>query len=96
MSVSRKNQYMLIRLFYNWKGDSPTDADAVSDSVIGWIDCLFNIWPFTEIKNLPKHINFTKVSSKFANTKWTLSKWPKFFNNISKWQNFAKSGHTVS
>ena len=72
------------------------DADAVSDSVIGWIDCLFNIWPFTEIKNLPKHINFTKVSSKFANTKWTLSKWPKFFNNISKWQNFAKSGHTGS
>ena len=22
--------------------------------------------------------------------KWTLSKWPKFFNTTPKWQNFAK------
>ena len=29
------------------------------------------------------------------NTKWTLSKWPKCFNILPKWRNFAKSGHTL-
>ena len=29
------------------------------------------------------------------NTKWTLSKWPKCFNIVPKWRNFAKSVHTA-
>ena len=28
-------------------------------------------------------------------TKWTLSKWPKFFNGVSKGRNFVQCGHTV-
>ena len=30
------------------------------------------------------------------NTKWSLSKWPKFVTVVPKWWNFAKSGHTGS
>ena len=57
-------------------------------SVTRWINCLFNFWSFSVITICT--ITFKIKQSKFKilpNTKWTLSKWPK-------WWNFSKSGYT--
>ena len=61
-------------------------------------DCsiiFFNICAFTKLKNCAEAYKICQSKFQiFPNTKWTLSKWPKFFNIMPKWRNFAKSGHT--
>ena len=51
--------------------------------------------PFAALKNCPNAYKICQNKFKmFPNTKWTLSKWPKFLNGVPTWRNFAKSGHT--
>ena len=56
----------------------------------------FNILPFSAMRicQIAHKIGQSKLKT-LANTNWTLSKWPKYFNVVVKWRNFAKSGHTV-
>ena len=63
-----------------------------SDSVTRCLDYFFNIWPFCNIENLPKHIKLAKVSTKFCQ----IVKYPfkKLYKIMPKWRNFAKSGCT--
>ena len=64
-------------------------------SVPRWIDCLFNFRPFKAMKIGPIEYKINQSKLKiFPNTTWTLSKWPKIFNTMTEWSNFAKSGHT--
>ena len=57
---------------------------------------IFNIWLFTTMKICPLALQICQNKLKILpNTKWTLSKWPKCFNILPKWWNFAKSGHTL-
>ena len=66
-------------------------------SVTRLLHYLFNIWALTHLKNCPKAYKICQNKFKmFPNTKWTLSKWPKFLNVVPKWRNVAKSGHTGS
>ena len=58
-------------------------------SLTRWSDYLFYIWLFAPMK-----IYQNKLKN-LANIKWTLSKLPKCFNIVPKWQNFAESCHTV-
>ena len=50
---------------------------------------------FTAMKNCQTaYKNYQSNLKMLPNTKWTISKCPKFFNITPKWWNFAKSGHT--
>ena len=60
-----------------------------------WIICLL-FGHLQHLKIAQKHIKFATISSKCLKSKRTLSKWPKLFNVVAKWRNFAESGHTVS
>ena len=61
------------------------------DQIAGF---LCYIWAFAAPKNCPKAYKICQSTLKmFPNTKQTLSEWPKLFNVVPKWQNFAKSGH---
>ena len=63
-------------------------------SVTRFVDCMFNVWSFAVLKICPKVHKICQRELKIlSNIKWTLSKWPKFFNIVP---NFAKSGHTGS
>ena len=56
---------------------------------------LFNILPFSAMIIWQiAYKNGQSMVKILPNAIWTLSKWPKFFNFVVKWQNFAKSGHT--
>ena len=58
--------------------------------------CLLDIWPFTAKQIGPKQTEFSKVGSKFGKIQFKHSKsCPNIFNILPKWQNVAKSGHTV-
>ena len=47
-------------------------------------------------ENLPNCIlNLPKLAQNNAKFTWTLSKWPKLYNGVPKWRNFAQSGHTT-
>ena len=37
--------------------------------------------------------NMTKLAQNVLKSKLTLSTWPKVFNVVPKWRNFAKSSH---
>ena len=55
----------------------------------------FNIWPFRTMKFAQKFEIFAKVGSQFCQILNSYSrKGPKLPNIMSKWRNFAKSGHT--
>ena len=60
-----------------------------------WLYYLFYFWLFTIIKicSIAYRIcqNCLKV---LPNKKYTLSKWPKYYNGEPRWRKFAKSGHT--
>ena len=66
-------------------------------SVTRWLECLFNIFNFSTMKICPIAYKMCQNLLKIMpNTKWTLSKWPKLFNGVPKWWNFAKYGLTGS
>ena len=66
------------------------------DSVTRWLNYLFNIWPFRTMKNWPIVKIFVKVGSQFGHILNILSRNGRIlFLIFPKWQNFAKSGHTV-
>ena len=66
-------------------------------SVIRWLDCLFNIWPFSTmiICSIGFKICQSKLKMKRNSKSAQNSKWPKFFNVVPEWRNFAKYGHTI-
>ena len=60
-----------------------------------WLKYLFNIWPFRTIRICPilqiicqSRLKICPILNKRSN------KLPKTLHFLSKWQNFAKSGHT--
>ena len=67
----------------------------LASSVTRLLDYLFNIWSFQALRICPKAYKICQSKVKFiANSKCTLSKWPKFLNVVPKWQNVTKSSHT--
>ena len=55
------------------------------------IRLFFNIWLFTTMKICPIAQQICQIKLKiFPNTKRTLSKWPKCFNIMPQWRNFAQ------
>ena len=60
-------------------------------SVTRWLDCLFNIWPFSTLIICPILFRICQIELKILpNTKSTHSKWSKFFNVGPEWLKFRK------
>ena len=84
LSVWLRNEFFSNSLFLR------NGEKMVRISVTRLLDYLFNICSFTTLKICQQ--NFKAL----PDIKWTLSKWPKFFNIVPKWRNFTKSGHIGS
>ena len=65
-------------------------------SVTRCLSYYFNIWPFRTMKIAQKYVIFAKVGSQFCQILNSYSrKGQTLFKIMSKWRNFAISGHTV-
>ena len=66
----------------------------ITFSVTRWLNCLYNIWPFSKIEICPKASNFSQGRFKtLSDIKQTFKILPKTCTFLSKWRNFTKSGH---
>ena len=95
-AASRRRKVKVLYTFWKLLLWQLIDTFTYNCSVTRWLDCLFNIWPFSII--IIFSIEFKICQSKLKilpNTKSGHSKWPKFFNIVPEWRNFAKSGHTA-
>ena len=69
----------------------PMEAPLLWPRVTRWLHYLVSFWPLIAMKmSLIAYKIYPNNLKILPNTKWTLSKWPKFCDGVPKWQKFRQ------